>query len=420
MDGLTGNDRPLPPGHWVRRLFLMRGLRGIGQGLMMASLALCLRKSGWTGTEIGLLFSLGTLGEMGTGMAIGHLSGKYRRARRLLFIGEILTFTGALAGLFTALFALPPAGFWIASVLGGFGQRSNGSPGPFAPAELSFLSRSLPAADWIPRLSLLMSSGFLGMGAGAFLAMVPEEAVSSAFRGAGLTAVLYGISACLSFSCLLLLVSILAIDLPPDPDLAGSPEKEAKADERSRMRALVLINLMGGLAIGLADLMIPYWFSVRYHLDPTRIGPLMAGTFLLTAIASFFGARLVRFFGELPLFLGTQAGSIVLLLLFPWIPSVWGDFILLALRFILTRAPVGIRQAFVNRLLPGPRIGFAVSVNIVSLQTGQLVGPVLAGFLIDRSLGWTPFILAGLLQIGAAVLSNSLFSRKIPPTEGAA
>jgi MFS family permease len=386
---------------------------------MMASLALCLRKSGWTGTEIGLLFSLGTLGEMGTGLAIGHLSGKYRRARRLLFIGEILTFTGALTGLFTALFALPSAGFWIASLLGGFGQRSNGSSGPFAPAELSFLSRSIPAADWIPSLSLLMSSGFLGMGAGAFLALVPEGAVSSSFRGAGLLSVLYGVSACLSLSCLLLLLRILKIDLPPDPDLSGSrlPEKNAKADERARMRSLVLINLMGGLAIGLADLMIPYWFSVRYHMGLAQIGPLLAGTFLLTGIASFFGARLVRFFGELPLFLGTQAGSIVLLLLFPWIPSVWGDFLLLALRFILTRAPVGIRQAFVNRLLPGPRIGFAVSVNIVSLQAGQLVGPVLAGFLIDRSLGWTPFILAGLLQIGAAVLSNSLFSRKISQKE---
>jgi MFS family permease len=408
-------------GPLVRILVAMRGIRGIGQGLMLANLALCLRKIGWSGTDIGLLLALGTLGEMGAVVAVGLLSGKYQRARRLLFAGEILTFAGALTGLFTGLFSLSTGGFWAASILGGFGQRSNGSPGPFVPAEQSLLSRSLSPSDWSRSFSILMSSGFLGMGAGALLSAVPDVFVQTPASGSVSIAWIYGISASLSLASLILLAHIMKYQLPPDPGLDPSiSEKDALAGERSRIGLLVLINLMGGLAIGLSDLMIPYWFSVRYHIGTPQIAPLMAGVFFLTGIASLFGARLVRFSNEVPLFLGTQAGSVVLLLLFPWVPSVQADFLLLALRFILARAPVGIRQAFVNRLVRGHRIGLASSLNIVSLQGGQLVGPILAGFMIDRSLGWTPFLLAGLLQAGGIWLSKILFSRKNPPNEGTA
>lgn len=414
---------PMAPDHsharvLVRTLIGLRGIRGTGQGMMLTGLALSLKTLGWSGTEIGFLLSLGALGEMGAGLAVGFLSGRQARARRLLLLGELASLSGALAALASSLFSLGTAGFWVATLLGGFGQRSNGSPGPFVPAEQALLSRTLPPEAWSRTGSLLISSGFCGMGIGALLSLIASR---WPFEHGGLSslAVLYGFQAIVSFCSLMLVARLMGIPLPHDPRLThtASEDQSVRSREHTRIGLLVLINLMGGLAIGLSDLLIPYWFSVRYHATSGMVAPMMAFVFLLTGFAALTGGSLVRSLGELPFFFGTQGASILLLLAFPWVPWIAGDVLLLALRFVLTRSPVGIRQAFVNRLVRTHRVGTVVSFNILSLQAGQLAGPVLAGAMIDRAEGWAPFILAGMLQAAGLGLSWTLFSRPAPTPE---
>ena len=140
------------------RLLASRAVRSVAQGALVADLALYLHALHWSGLQIGLTLTAGGLLAAVFSILIGIVSDRLRR-RPFLLYNEGLTALCGLAPLVSANVAVLTA----AIIVGGFGRGSNGSAGPFAPAEQAWLAEAVPASKrgWIYSLNTAM--GFFGM-----------------------------------------------------------------------------------------------------------------------------------------------------------------------------------------------------------------------------------------------------------------
>ena len=370
-----------------------RALRGVAQGYLLATLLPNLHALGWSSLGWGTLLSGALLADFLLTAAIGILSDHFP-PKTLLLAGDLL---GALSPL-PYLLHPGPLSLAAALILSGAGQRSNGSPGPWAPPEQVLLARH-PAPPDHPfgHFGRNMAAGLFGMSAGALLAW--GHPLSPA---PGIRAGLAGLSV-LSLAAFLLIFSIpegpsphrspLAHDSPPRP---LSPSLEGP--EKRNMALLVLSNILGGLSLGLVDPVIATWFLLRFHSGPSRTSFFLAMAFLAAAsVALLLGLKTrPRTLPAAVILL--QSIALVAALLLPFAPSLLPAALLYAIRTAGTRAPGGIRQALALTLLPRHRSGLASGLHLSSLQAAQIAGPLFAGLLWHAGRMDTPLIAAALLS----------------------
>lgn len=396
-----------------RLLIISRAIRGVGQGMMLADFVLYLKALGWDAAVIGILLALGAIGEIAASIFVGW-AGDRGTKKRFLILGEALTFTAfCMAAYSTASWVLGAA-----ALLGGLGQRSNGSPGPFSPSEQSLFAHCSPSSRLGAVLSINSATGFAGLGAGALVGGCVLS--GGGLSGARVFRPLFIISAVLSLANIFLLA---AISEPPrsriPKPISLVDSVSIRSSEARSLCWLALTNLLNGIAIGMADLLAPYWFAKQFHAKPLSISLLMAVTFFLTALMACAAAFMIYRTGHLRFLLRTQFMSAGLLVIFPLIPIYWLAFMMLAVRYALTRSPAGVRQTLTNALVRRHRIGLATSLNVSSLQAGQLFAPYFAGLLIDRGRTATPFFLAAICQAIAVLLYKCSFHEPLPDRTGA-
>jgi predicted MFS family arabinose efflux permease len=82
----------------------------------------------------------------------------------------------------------------------------------------------------------------------------------------------------------------------------------------------------------------------------------------------------------------------------PFMPFYWLASFVYILRSALNRGTVGARQALVIFAIGEERRALATSINTLSMQLPQSLGPAIAGILIGA--GWyaAPFVTAAVLQ----------------------
>ncbi len=374
-------------------LIASRAIRGVGQGMMLADFALYLRALGWNAAGIGALLSLGALGEIIACIFVGWAGGRGSK-KLMLIVGESLTLAACLIATYSKAAPMLAA----ASLLGGLGQRSNGSPGPFSPAEQALFADFSSLSSLGAILSINSATGFAGLGTGA-LTGAWLVAWGGRFSDGEIFRPLFIFSATAAFANMLLLASISEPPNQQRDEAASAVEDGAvrRSDGRS-LSWLVLTNLLNGAAIGMADLLVPFWFAKQFHARPSSISLLMALTFFLTALLACTAAFLVYRVGHLKLLLRTQFISAGLLVVLPLIPLYWLACAILAARYALTRSPAGVRQTLTNASVQRKRIGLATGLNVSSLQAGQLFAPLLAGLLMDHGRNAVPFFLAAACQ----------------------
>ena len=409
-DLISTPDEPRPLTFGAARLLIVsRAIRGAGQGMMLADFALYLKALGWNAAGIGVLLALGALGEISASIFVGW-AGDRGTKKHFLITGEVLTLAACCMAAYSASSRVLAA----AALLGGLGQRSNGSPGPFSPSEQSLFAHSSPPSRLGAVLSINSATGFAGLGVGA-LAGAFVVASSRRFSGAEVFRPLFIVCAILTLGNIALLTAISEpARVRHRKPASASDENALTRTEAHSLGRLVLTNLLNGVAIGMADLLVPYWFAEQFHARPTSISLLMAFTFFLTASMACSAAVLIYRTGHLNLLLLSQFISAGLLVVFPLIPVYWLAFAILAIRYALTRSPAGIRQTLTNALVRRQRIGLATSLNVSSLQAGQLFAPYFAGVLMDRGQAATPFFLAAFCQTFAAWFYKRSFHEPVP------
>lgn len=390
-----------------RILSANRLFRGLLQGFMLARFLPDVHALGWSILAAGSLMSGSLLADFGLTLIVGHRSDRFP-PKRLLQAGELLSMAAG------TLFLVHPSPFplALAILLAGVGQRSNGSPGPWAPAEQAILSRTSPDGETYRIFSHNTFWGLAGMAAGAFAGMEASSA------GHPLAMLRFAMLALIILS----LANILLLSRLPD----GSAEVFSTRDleqsgqltprERWNLSLVVSSNLFYGLSIGMADAMISYWFLLKFQASPEQISSLLAFSFLTSA-------GLARLLGNLPDRL--KAFSYVLLQLFgligiallPGSISIWSAGLLTTLRIASVRAPGGLRQALVaNAVRPG-RAGWSAGLHFSSLHLLQAAGPLLTGYYWESHRTGTPLVLSAAFMAVSLFLTIFLYVRTISPAQ---
>ncbi len=399
----------------ARLLIASRLARSFGQGALVVDFALYLHALHWSAVAIGGVF-MGSLifGAVLT-LVLGPLSD--RLGRRYFLIGYECS---QLAAAGIALLSAQPLLLTAAAVIGGFGRGANGSPGPFAPVEQSWLMRTIERGHSGVVFSLNTAAGFLGMGVGAWLAALPEwlggrTPAPSDYR---LLFVIVLLGSLLSITLLL-----FAHDAPETPEKVAA-ERERASDsvvrerENGLLRKLMAVNVLNGIGIGLVGPLLAYWFYIRFGVGPGAIAPMMSLAFVATGLASLLSGALTRRFGVVDVVVWLRLLGLLLLLPMAFAPSfAWaGGFYVL--RSALSRGTIGARQALGVSLVGHSRHGLAASLNMVSQMLPLAFGPLIAGMFFQA--GWllTPFVVAAGLQGSYLYFYRKLFRSHDPAGGG--
>ena len=380
----------------IVRLMGARGARSIAQGALVVDFALYVTKLGWSAALLGVVFALSILFAVAVTTLVGPASDRFGR-KRFVLVYEAISVLAALIGLLTQA-TLPLA---FAAVIGGFGRGANGSAGPFAPAEQSWLSGLIEKREFGTVLSINTAIGFFGMGIGAVLA---------GLIGASRPMFVLPLAASL--------IATMLLALTPDPPREAAARTEgheavSKA-ENSLLWKLAGLNILNGTGIGLSGPFISWWFAARFHAGASAIGPALAIAFAAAGIAALTTGRLTRRLGTVRAVVLMRGIGLVSLFALPFSPSFGVALVVYALRSAFNRGTAGARQAVALGLVRGERRGLAASVNTISVLLPRGIAPALAGVLFESGALAAPFLLAGLFQGAYLVIYPRVFGRHDP------
>lgn len=380
----------------AKRLIAARGARSIAQGALVVDFALYAGKLGWSATFLGVVFALAILFTAMVTAAVGPLSDRVGR-KRFVLVYEAVTVLAAII----ALVSRAPLPLAFAAIIGGFGRGANGSAGPFAPAEQSWLSGLIERRELSTVLSLNTATGFFGMGIGAVIA---------GLVGARQILFLLPLAGAVVSTALVLLTADPPRTAPPAlPKAAGV----ARA-ENGLLWRLAGLNMLNGTGIGLSGPFMSWWFATKFHASAPAIGPAIAIALAAAGIASLTTGRLTRRLGTVRTVVLMRGLGLASLFALPFAPSFGIAAAIYTLRSAFNRGTAGARQAVALGLVGGERRGLAASVNTLSVLVPRGLAPALAGVLFSEGALAMPFLLAGLFQGAYLVLYPRVFSAHDP------
>lgn len=385
----------------TRLLLATRFVRSIGQGALAVDFTLYLRALGWSAVAISSLLSAALMIGVVLTLFAGPLSDRGGR-RPFLFFYEAAQ---ALAGV-AALLSAQPWVIFAAALVGGFGRGGNGGAGPFAPVEQAWLAQTVSPARRGPVYSLNAALGFLGNAAGAVLAAMPS-ALHGIMPGALAYRPLF-----LLFAAGSLLCCVLIARTPDAEPRTREPAPAIHGVERQENRLvlrLMIANLLNGAGIGATGPLIAYWFAVRFGEGPAEIGPLMAGAFLMAALASVATGWVSRWFGIVRAVVAMRIVGLALLVALPLAPSFGLAASLYMLRTMFNRGTTGARSALNISIVRSHRRGFAASMGNVSMQVPRSVSPLLTGILFAANDLVLPFFIGAAFQAAYLAMYYSSF-----------
>ncbi len=394
----------------TRLLIAMRFIRSIGQGALAVDFTLYLKALGWSAVAISGVLSAALLFGVALTLIAGPLSDRHGR-RGFLFGYEAAQ---ALAALAASLSAAPPI-LVAASVVGGFGRGGNGAAGPFSPVEQAWLAQAVPAEKRGLVYSINAALGFSGMAAGAIAAALPAQ-LEGVLPGPLAYRPLFLITLAASLVCCILIQ--LTQDVETRPAQREAPAEPVPADVRKRENGLVLrlmiANVMNGVGVGATGPLIAYWFALRFHQGPAEIGPLMAGGFVMAAVASLGAGSLTRKIGIVRGVVAMRLVGLALLVALPFAPSFGLAGALYVLRGMFNRGTTGARSALSISIVRAQRRGFAASMANVSMQVPRSVSPMLTGALFAAGDLAMPFFIGAAFQGAYIVMYYWSFGQSDP------
>lgn len=172
---------------------------------------------------------------------------------------------------------------------------------------------------------------------------------------------------------------------------------------------LALPNLMIGLG---AAILIPYinlFFRDRYGISDQTLGVLFSLSSLLTGLGVLIGPRLaVNLGSKIRAVVVTQAFSLAFLLMMGFIPIFWVAAIAYLLRGALMNMAVPLYSAFAMECVVESERATVNSVKEMAWTVGWTVGPLLSGYIQQRS-GFSPLFVITAILYGSAIFLTQLF-----------
>ncbi len=376
-------------------LFSARSIRLFAYGALSVVLALYLHEVGFTGAEIGLLFTLTLAGDAGISLWITTTADRIGRKRMLILGAWLMIMAGVVFSITGNVVLLV-----IAAVIGVISPSGN-EIGPFLSLEQAALSQLLPsegrtrAFAWYNLAgSLATASGAL---AGGFLSQTLRNSGFSEL--ASYKAVIIGYAAC-GF----VLVALFSF-------LSANVEAATTVPVQQRVLGLhksrgVVVKLSGLFALDafaggfIIQSMLAYWFHIKFGVDAGVLGSIFFGANILAGVSALLAVNIAKRIGLINTMVFTHIPSNVLLCLVPLMPNPALAIAMLLLRFSISQMDVPTRQSYTMAVVAPDERSAASGVTTIARSVGAAISPALSGvFLASPVLLSAPFFVAGGLKI---------------------
>ncbi|WOQ16043.1 MFS transporter [Raineyella sp. W15-4] len=196
-----------------------------------------------------------------------------------------------------------------------------------------------------------------------------------------------------------------------DPAPAGRPFRRVLADP-GYQAALACNFATGWTSLGIRSSLTPVLVVEVLHRDPIWTGLAMAIASVVQTIALRPAGWFVDRVGRRPAMIAGSVIGAVAMLAVAFVPDIWTLIGVLCV-YALAVSLMGTAPAATVGDIAGPRSGMPVAVFSMASDTGQILGPILAGVIADRA--GIPFAyLTATLLMGLAALASARMPRRTP------
>ncbi len=369
-----------------RYLLLSRAARSAALIFVTLSLPLYLHYLHFSVIFIGLLYVPIILFNVFLILILGRLGDNIGYSK-ILFIGEIFPVAGLL------LISLSTNIYFIATgaILAGITGGAGGMRGAFSPGMMAFVASNYHnETDRVTKLSLLTATAsFFSIFGGIFLSFY---ALIENVMGAVL---FYRLFFVVSF--FLVLASLIFLSRLKEYKRPKKTTRIMKKESFSYLLRILLPNTVNAAAIGIVMPLLPLWFELKYHIDPSVVGYIYTIAYLSTAIGSFVSGKYIN--GKVnTLKMASMAHILqgVLFISIAFSPLLFLTASVYIFRMAIAGVGFPMRGAINVRGINKEDYGTSTSFQGVSGRGSQLTSGA-SGYLMDLNLGF-PLIIGGTIQ----------------------
>jgi MFS family permease len=397
-----------------RLLFGTRCARLFGYGLYSVVLVLQLSALGLNEGKIGFLLTFTLLGDTAISLGLTTTADRIGR-RRMLLAGAFLMI---LAGLVFAM----SGNFWLLLIAGTVGviSPSGNEVGPFLSIEQAALAQTVSDDKRTQVFAWYNLVGSVATAVGALCGGLLTQATES-----------YGISGAASYQPVAYAYSaigvLLAVAFTRLSAAAEIPHKRPENEPAHRLGLHasfpVVLKLSGLFALDafgggfVIQSIVAYWFYLRFDVEAETIGAIFFAANLLAGASALAAASVARRAGLVNTMVFTHLPSNVLLIVLPFMPSLWSAIVVLLLRFSISQMDVPTRQSYTIAVVKPDERSAAAGITGVARSVGAALSPTLAAMLVGAAWMNAPFVLAGSVKIVYDALLYRAFVKIRPPEE---
>jgi len=398
------------PFQWINRdgklIILARAAGTFAQGQLAVILGVYLKLLGFSTGEIGLLLSINLAGTTFFSFIAGFASNLVGRRRLLLLLTATSVWYG-VALVFTD-------NFWILALF----AFMAGSAG-LQPIEQATIAEAAPPEKRTYMYALYNNARTIPLAVGA-LAVGLAEVYQAAF-GVGEVA-----SYKLVFLGTVLFTALAGVFygfLSQEVEVAQTSRRWVNPlTTRSRRHILTFASLSsidhfgGGLV---TPTLVALWFF-QYHgvENATSLGSIFFFSSLIMALSHWIAARLAGWIGLLNTMVYTHIPSSILLVMIPFMPTVWLSIACWQLRALFSQMDLPTRESYTMAVVqPEERIAMT-GTSVATRNVVYVPSPSLGTFLLGATpAGAGMFIAGGILKGGYDIALYFVFRRVKPPEE---
>jgi MFS family permease len=373
-----------------RLLIRTRALRGFADGLVSILLPSYLTALGLSATQIGIILFGTLLGSALVTLCAGLAA--HRLGYRLLLLGAcvLMFLTGLLFNYVRT--------FWLLFVVAFIGtlNPSAGDVSLFLPLEQASLAGTVTTRDLTRIFAIYNVAGAL---AGAFGALFSGLPTTVAAR-LEVSTIVAQRCVFIIYSAIALIAAVmyrsLSIRVEGEPSLIRTGPLTKSRGIVMRLAALFSLDAFsGGLIV---QSLLALWLFRRFRMSVEAAGMFFFVSNLLGSASQFVSSALTARIGRIRTMVYTHLPSNGFLFLAALMPNAALTIVFLLLRSSLSQMDVPARQSYVMAMVPPEERATAASVTNVPRSLASALGPVLAGWMLDRStFGW-PLIFAATLK----------------------
>jgi len=390
----------------IYRLYLARGLRGVGDGFAILILPAYMTALGYNAAAVGIVATASLLGTALLTLTVGWIAPRHD-LRLLLILGAGLMVATGIA--FPAVEHLV-----LVALVAFFGtiNPSGGDLGVLVPLEHALLARSATddrRTHVFARYSLV---GALCTAAGSLAASLPDLLAAEGSTRLGAFRLMFYIYAGLGVCC-----AALYRQIPHTRGEERAAPTPLGPSRRTvyRLAALFSIDAFAGGFI--AQSLLVLWLFQRFDLSLSAAGLFFFWSSTLSAFSYPVAAWIAKRVGLVNTMVFTHIPSSVFLVLAAFAPNLYVALGLLLLRAALSQMDVPTRTSYVMAVVTPAERPAAASVTAVPRSLASAISPAISGVLLTAAFSGLPLVVCGTLKIAYDLALLFTFRHVKPPEE---